>query len=183
MNINKHIPFLILIMLSVVLMSFVVPEKKVEKLASKIWKDKEITLATVKLPDTLKAVFKYFGSINSGTTLVGYACYTSAFGCRIGGCAAPGNPNSESYETFDYIVIYDTNLSILKVDIANYPGEYGYEICRSKWLQQFEGKTDGFELNNNVDGISGATVSVSYLINDLNSVGAKVKTLREKEYF
>lgn len=163
-------------------MSFVAPEKKVEKLSSKIWKRKEITLAPVNLPDSLKADFKFLGAINSGTTLLGYGCYTSAFGCRIGGCAAPGNPNSEAYETFDYILIYDTNLSILKVDIAYYPGEYGYEICRSKWLQQFEGKTDGFELNKNVDGISGATVSVSYLINDLNSVGAKIKTLQAKEY-
>lgn len=179
--IGKHIPLLTTLLLSAVLVAFTVPEKKVEKLVSQVWKEKEILLNEVILPDSLKIDFKYFGTINSGTKLLGYACYTSAYGCRIGGCAAPGNATAESYETFDYIVIYDPQLSILKIDITNYPGEYGYEICRTKWLEQFKGKTDGFELNKNVDGISGATVSATYLINDLNSVGAKIKTLQSKK--
>ena len=103
--------------------------------------------------------------------------YTTAFGCKVGGCAAPSNPNVESYETFDYIVIYDNSLSIIKVDIAEYGGQYGYEICRAKWLKQFVGSTSGFELGGNIDGITGATVSAKYLIDDLNDTGEKIKHL------
>jgi hypothetical protein len=156
--------------------SFVNPDKKLNKLVSKVWKDKELTLSRVALPDSLKISVSQFNEVWSEDELLGYACYATAFGCKIGGCAAPSTPNDDSFETFDYIVVYDSNLSILKIDIADYGGQYGYEICRSKWLSQFEGRTNGFKLNENIDGISGATVSASYLIDDLNSVGIRLKT-------
>lgn len=158
------------------------PDKKINKLAAKVWKDKEISLSYVKLPDSLDETISRFHEVKSDGELLGYACYTTAFGCRIGGCSAPTNPNAQSYETFDYIVIYDSDLSILKVDIANYGGQYGYEICRAKWLSQFNGKTSGFKLNQDIDGISGATVSASYLIDDLNEVGDILKKLRSEAF-
>ena len=163
------------------LFAFANPDKKINKLVAKIWKDQPVTLEQVDLPDSLKADILQFNEVMSGGKLVGYACYTTAFGCRIGGCAAPGNANVQSYETFDYIVVYDKNMSILKVDIANYSGQYGYEICRSKWLSQFKGQTTGFKLNENIDGISGATVSATYLIDDLNAVGKILKALQVKK--
>ena len=156
-------------------MGFVTPEKKLDKLVSKVWKGQETALSPVDIPDSVMNEIGNLNEVYINNELVGFACYTTAFGCRVGGCAAPGNPNVQSYETFDYIVVYDLNFEILKVDVANYGGQYGYEICRSKWLQQFEGKTDGFVLNENIDGITGATVSAQYLIDDLNEVGKKIK--------
>lgn len=156
----------------VVLFSFATPDRKLEKLAAKVWSDQELQLQKMDIPDSLVVDLGDFYTISSGDKLLGYACYTTAFGCRVGGCAAATNPNAQSYETFDYIVIYDTNLDIKKVDIANYGGQYGYEICRAKWLKQFEGKNSGFKLNEDIDGISGATVSAQFLIDDLNAVGA-----------
>lgn len=161
--------------------AFAGPGKKINKLVSKIWKDQPVTVHQVDLPDSLGATIIQFNEVKSKNELVGFACYTTAFGCRVGGCAAPGNANVESYETFDYIVIYDKNMSILKVDIANYSGQYGYEICRSKWLAQFNGQTTGFKLNENIDGISGATVSASFLIDALNDVGKTLKNLRSQK--
>jgi hypothetical protein len=155
-----------------VLFSFVTPERKLEKLTSKVWADLPIELEQLQIADSLTSELGEFYKVTSNGELLGYACYTSAFGCRVGGCAAPSNPNVQSYETFDYIVIYDTDLNVKKVDIANYGGQYGYEICRKKWLQQFEGKNSGFKLEDNIDGISGATVSAQFLIDDLNSVGS-----------
>jgi len=160
-----------ILLVGTILFGFVTPEKKIVKLISKVWKNEDVSLKHVSIPKSLKKDVSQLNEVWSGDELIGYACYTSAFGCRIGGCAAPSNPNAQSFETFDYIVIYDTDLSILKVDIANYSGQYGYEICRAKWLNQFQGKTSGFVLNDNIDGISGATVSASYLIDDLNTVG------------
>jgi hypothetical protein len=165
----------------VMLFAFGNPEKKINKLISKIWKDQPTTLHLVDLPDSLDATISQLHEIQSDNEVLGYACYTSAFGCRIGGCAAPGSPNVDGYEAFDYIVIYDKDMSILKVDIANYGGQYGYEICRKNWLAQFIGQTMGFRLEDNIDGISGATVSASYLIDDLNQVGKTLKILQESK--
>ncbi|NRA13834.1 MAG: hypothetical protein HRT57_17980 [Crocinitomicaceae bacterium] len=164
------------IAISLVLVAFATPEKKVNKLAAKVWKDKEVVIQTMEVPADLKPDVLTLSVVKSEGKIIGYACYTSAFGCKIGGCAAPSNPNYQSYETFDYIVVYDTDLNIKKVDIANYGGEYGYEICRPKWLKQFIGKNHGFKLEDDIDGISGATVSAKFLIDDLNSLGAKLET-------
>lgn len=69
-------------------------------------------------------------------------------------------------------------MNILKIDISDYGGEYGYEICRAKWLKQFNGKSSGFILEENIDGISGATVSATYLIDDVNILGKYLKKLK-----
>jgi hypothetical protein len=158
------------------LVAFAAPEKKIDKLVSKVWKDQSYTITDVQLPDSLKKDITKFCEIKIDGATEGYACYTTAFGCRIGGCAAPTNPNVQSYETFDYIVIYDTDMRIKRVDIANYSGDYGYQICNHRWLKQFIGETFGFKLGENVDGISGATVSAQFLIDDLNAVGKDLST-------
>lgn len=161
----------------ITLVAFATPEKKLNKLAGQVWKDKDIELQAMDIPDSLKGDFISLNLVTENGKTIGYACYTTAFGCKIGGCAAPSNPNAQSYETFDYIAIYDTDLNIKKVDIADYGGQYGYEICRPKWLKQFIGKNSGFKLEENIDGISGATVSATYLIDDLNGIGAKLKMM------
>src|SRR3989338_3708932 len=160
---KKALNYLSLAFALVVLVSFANPEKKLDKLVAKIWKDQVIELVAVELPDSLKTSISHFSAIKSGDVLLGYGCYATALGCRVGGCAAPGEGNADTYETFDYIVIYDPNMVIIQVDIAEYSGQYGYEICRAKWLTQFAGKNSGFQLNENIDGITGATVSATYL--------------------
>lgn len=160
------------ICVAIVLFSFATPERKVEKLTSKIWDDQVVELEKMEVPDSLRGEVNELYAVKSENgEVLGYACDATAFGCKVGGCAAPSNPNVQSYETFDYIVIYNTDFEIKKVDISNYGGQYGYEICRAKWLKQFEGSTNDFKLNDNIDGISGATVSAQFLIDDLNALG------------
>ncbi len=160
------------------LFSFSNPEKKINKLIRKVWKNTELTMTQVKFentPENITQLNKVFGN----EELLGYACYTYSTGCKIGGCSAP-NPEKrdETYEVFEYIVIYDTNLTIKKVDIANYGGDYGYEICRPGWLKQFNGGKNNFELNKNIDGIAGATISATYLIYDINSLSDTLDVLK-----
>lgn len=170
----------ILLAIYFVVSSFANPEKKVDKIVSKVWKGSEYQLEKMEVPDSLKTDLGMLHKVLIDNNITGYVCYTTAFGCKVGGCAAPSNPNVQSYETFDYIVVYDSSFSILKVDIAEYGGQYGYEICRAKWLRQFEGSNSGFELGNNIDGITGATVSAQYLIDDLNVVGDKIQLFAEE---
>ncbi len=162
---------------TLVMMAFVSPQKKIDKIISKVWKDKEVTAIRKSVPDSLEQDIMMLSEVVSEGKTIGYVCYAMAFGCQIGGCAAPSSPNAQTYETFDYIVVYDNELKILKVDIADYGGQYGYEICRKKWLSQFRGKNGGFVLDGNIDGISGATISAKYLIDDLNLIGEKLLAL------
>lgn len=177
---NKILTFLISLV-SCFLISFGTPEKQMEKVIKKEWKGKEVKLTPVSVPDSVKVDISYLSGVTLNKKLLGYVCYTTAYGCRIGGCAGPTTPNAQSYETFDYIIVYNSDLKIRKVDIANYGGEYGYEICRPKWLKQFEGSTTGFNLNENIDGITGATVSATYLIESINHVGKLMKKLTDED--
>lgn len=166
--------------MAALLFSFAPPEKKLNKLISKIWQDQPVDIAAIQLPDSLKNVVNSLYKISLNGEILGYGCYTTAYGCRVGGCVAAGTPD-DSYETFDYMVVYDPQMTILQVDIAEYGGQYGYEICRSKWLAQFIGGTNGFRLNENIDGVTGATVSASYLIDDLNAVGTALRKFIQSE--
>ena len=164
-----------------VFFSFTSADKQMNKVVAKVWKGLSLEMNQIILADSLKNDIIQLNAVRSENELLGYACFTSAYACRVGGCAAPTNPNVNSYETFDYVVVYDSDMKILKVEIANYTGQYGYEICRQKWLAQFIGSTSNFKLEENIDGISGATVSATFLIEDLNNVGDKLKLLQENK--
>lgn len=60
---------------------------------------------------------------------------------------------------FDYLILFDTDLKIVKTKVLVYREEYGGEIGSKRWLNQFTGKSAGDELKD-VVAISGATISV-----------------------
>ena len=64
---------------------------------------------------------------------------------------------------FDYYIIYDKHAEILKVEVLTYRENHGYEICNNRWLKQFIGinSASEFQYNNQVNAISGATISVN----------------------
>jgi len=64
-------------------------------------------------------------------------------------------------EKFSYMVIFNQNGVILAVSILQYRENYGGEISSKRFLRQFVGKTNGkqMSLNQDIDGISGATIS------------------------
>jgi hypothetical protein len=152
-------------------------EKAIEKVLKKSYKDQVVNKELMLLPDSLKALMGDLYKLKVDGQLEGYACYATAFGCKVGGCAKPNDPNLSSYETFDYIVVFNPDLSIRDLEIANYPGSYGYEICRKSWLKQFIGKTPSIKLNEDVDGVSGATISAQFLVEDINFVKSMIDSL------
>lgn len=178
----KNLIYISLILLVVVgSFSFTNKEKSIDKLVKRVWKTESIKRVPIKVPDSLKHNLSDSYILLDGDQVMGYACYTTAYGCQVGGCAQPKDPNAQSYETFDYIVLFDTNFSIKKIEIAQYPGAYGYQICRRKWLDQFIGKTPNIELNKDVDGVSGATVSAQFLVDDINVVKTNLEQITSKK--
>lgn len=87
--------------------------------------------------------------------------------CRAGGCSID-NPHGE-FEFFDYYAVFNNNQSVQYVSVYNYEATHGQEITAKGWLKQLIGYHAGKDLQpgKNIDAISGATISVNGIIEDL----------------
>jgi len=98
--------------------------------------------------------------------------------CRAGGCSASGNaPANTESEYFEYFIFFDSAKTVMLVNVYNYQATHGYEITSKGWLKQFAGFSgkDSLEVDKNIDGISGATVSVYAITADVQK---KTKLLK-----
>ena len=75
------------------------------------------------------------------------------------------------YDWFDFIVIYNQDLLIEKVEIIVYREDHGLEITNKSWLAQFRGKT-GCEADygKDIDAVSGATLSANSLMSAISEI-------------
>lgn len=101
--------------------------------------------------------------------------------CRAGGCMDPSlaETSDEVYEYFDYFICFDSAYTIQEVKVYNYQATHGQEITSKNWLKQFR-KYDGSQklvTGKNVDGISGATISVEAIVYDIEQ---KTNILKEE---
>ena len=71
-----------------------------------------------------------------------------------------------------FLVLFDNYGKILNTEIIKYREPYGGEISSRRWLNQFSNKIDSssFKVGAEIDGISGATISV-------NSVSKGIKKI------
>jgi len=84
-------------------------------------------------------------------------------------------------ETFDYAVVFDADLVTSKVKILEYRPPYGGAVASRFWLKQFAGKAIGyiFEYRRNVDAMSGATISATSIVQDINLVKHNISLLHQ----
>lgn len=110
----------------------------------------------------------------------GYLHFGRVKTCRAGGCSSPENPSSNEFDSeyFDYFIVYNPDFSIETVKVYNYQASYGHEISARGWLKQFEGFAgkSSLEVGKNIDAISGATISVYAITEDIKW---KTKLLQE----
>ena len=90
--------------------------------------------------------------------------------CRQGGCSNPTETlKVETPEYFDYLILFDSKLSVQLVKVYNYQATHGQEVTNKGWLKQFQGY-DGnrsLTIGKSIDAISGATVSVFGISTDI----------------
>ncbi len=105
--------------------------------------------------------------IETEESFLGYAYVSKAFG---------------KVDYFDYLVLLDKDLVILKTKILVYRENYGGEIGSKRWLKQFIGKTQNDELNygDNIAAIAGATISVQVMTKAMNDLLKSLKILHSK---
>lgn len=82
---------------------------------------------------------------------------------------------------FDYVVLFNPDLSIKKTKILIYREDYGRQVGSQRWLKQFIGKRAGETLTyqEDIDGISGATISAKSMTMAVDRVLQSVKLLQE----
>jgi hypothetical protein len=103
-----------------------------------------------------------FYSILEDDSIIGYLAVTDA---------------PSKFHRFDYYVLFDDKEEILKVEVLHYRENYGGEICSKNWLKQFVGiDTENYSsYSREIDGISGATISVNSLKHNLLKISNKLK--------
>ena len=128
------------------------------------------------LPETKGKFFRVID--NQVNSEVKYVFIGRVNSCRAGGCcnALLNAENTES-EYFDYFIFFDSANTVKLVEVYNYAATHGYEITAKGWLKQFVGfsGSDTLEVNKDIDGISGATVSVFAITGDVQE---KTKLLK-----
>ena len=107
-----------------------------------------------------------FYSILEDDSIIGYLAVTDA---------------PSKFHRFDYYVLFNDKEEILKVEVLHYRENYGGEICSKNWLKQFVGiDTENYSnFNREIDGISGATISVNSLKHNLLKLSNKLKKSRK----
>ncbi len=122
---------------------------------------------------------KYFEIETENTSNYKYIYVGRVNSCRAGGCSISNYLSQDlSSEYFDYFMLFDKSLRVQYVKVFNYQATHGQEITAKGWLKQFVGFDGSKELTvgKNIDAVSGATISVNAITDDIS---CKTKILKE----
>ncbi|MCH7534323.1 MAG: FMN-binding protein [Bacteroidetes bacterium] len=146
-------------------------QKRLKKSIEQIWPEQEIVSKEILIAKDDNVSFKlsedHYYTLHVDAQLVAYLCITTA---------------PSKFDVFDYAIFFNTNLSVKHVALLVYREDYGAEIGSKRWLKQFVEKSPGqdYKVSKEVDGISGATISVRSMTNDINLTHKRLVELREK---
>jgi len=81
-----------------------------------------------------------------------------------------------------FVVIINPKGEIMASHVVKYREAYGGEIGNMKWLSQFNKLTDSskYIVGKNIDGISGATISVNSLSKGIQKIAILFPQIKEK---
>ena len=167
----------ILIVIGFSLLSFGLPknlEKKVNKEITDTFEIENFDLTSVTIPsDIEKTLPSRFGEdnlfkIESNKKFVAYAYISQA---------------ASKTALFDYLVLLDSDLVVIKTKVLIYRENYGGEISSKRWLSQFieSPEDDSFVYGDNISAISGATISVKSITESINEVMVSLKRLESEK--
>ncbi len=174
---SMKILFVLPLTASFLLLGFGLPkkmEKKVVKVVEKTFEVSDTSFRSVlvnndlneKLPS--KITEDNFNGIYKDGNLLGYVFVDQA-------------PSKTA--KFDYLVIFNAKLEVINSKVLVYREEYGGEIGSKRWLKQFFGKTgnDRVDYESNIDGISGATISVRSMTTAMDNLLQTIGILQENK--
>jgi len=80
-----------------------------------------------------------------------------------------------------FIVIFNDSGKIIRADIVKYREPYGGAVQNENWTAQFKKKesNSGFKVGNDIDGITGATISVKSVTKGIYKLSLLYKEIKE----
>ena len=149
-------------------------EKKVQKELEKTFQIDGFSLTPLELSNAVNAKLpkqltaNNFFKISHGNENLGYLFVDKA---------------ASKAADFDFLVVFDNELSIVHSKVLIYREEYGGEIGSKRWLKQFIGKTGSDRVNHetNIDGIAGATISVRAMTNAIDELLQTIGILQKNQ--
>ncbi|MFY9153760.1 MAG: FMN-binding protein [Prolixibacteraceae bacterium] len=131
------------------------------------WKDLSVPESKLD-PNSIQGKFLVLTTASQGRKQYAYVGRVNS--CRQGGCSNPvATLSIETPEYFDYLIVFDSKPSVQLVKVFNYQATHGQEISVKGWLKQFQGYdgSQSLSVGKDIDAISGATVSVIGISNDI----------------
>jgi len=149
-------------------------QKKVDKEIKSAYALTSFEMTPILFSDTIQNELSApFGELNLFSIIseekhIGYAYIGSALG---------------KTDIFDFLILFDPNLIIVKTKVLIYREDYGGEIGSKRWLKQFIGKNhnEKLKLGEDIIAISGATLSVRSMTNAVNKVLASLHFIHQNK--
>jgi len=165
----------IVIFVGLSFLSFDLPKsaiKKIDKVITSLWPEQVVEKKAINLSNKQLENFKdnkLYQLINNKKS-IGYLYLTKA---------------RSKITYFDYMIIFNTDLSIKKIKVLIYREEQGGEIGSKRWLKQFEGKSSANEMKfgDDIQNISGATISARSMTNGVGKATKQVQNLKLQGVF
>lgn len=147
--------------------------KSITKDLKKLYKIEDSNFGIKKLKhqeETSSPSFSGYFEVSSKGELCCFVYVGRVNTCRADGCSNPeNNPSGEASEFFDYYIVFSKDKRVEVVRVFNYEATHGHEVSAKGWLKQFVGYDTSKTLiaGKNIDAISGATISVHAIIEDI----------------
>ena len=110
----------------------------------------------------------YIWKISESNSLVGVAILDNVLGKSL---------------PITYLTCFNMDGQLINAHIVKYREDYGYEVGNRRWLNQFLGlnASSDYKVGKNIDGISGATISVNSVTRGINRSAIIVEYLLTKK--
>jgi len=145
-------------------------QKRINKTFAKLWKDQEVKTVplNISIEDQKEVGFKVrkqtLYKISADANHVGFMYLDKA---------------PSKFDKFDYMVVFNPDLTIKVVKILVYREDQGAEIMSGSFLKQFKGKNSfsKLELGKDIQGISGATISCRSTVDGVKKLSKRIYKL------
>ena len=179
MIINKLISFYLSLLGGILFGGSPIRDTAEKYIISQFDVDVSINMHTFKLDTKLKALVQnkvkqrfyrdelYYWTISNNDTTIAYALLDNVLGKSM---------------PITFLVIMGIDGRIINLDVIKYREAYGGEVNNKNWLAQFTNSTDTsqFIVGKNIDGISGATISVNSLSKGIQKIAVLFPLIKDR---
>lgn len=141
--------------------------RQLQRELNKIFKKQSVELVEIPTPAKYTLMGKFYRVEKPNSTITVKYVYVGRVNTYRSSNVKSGA--GESAEYFDYFILFDEYKTISQVKILDYQASHGEMISSPGWLKSFVGHKSSkpLEVGRQVDGISGATISVNKITFDI----------------